>query len=643
MADGASSGVIQLAGAAPFDLGTVRVNPPAREVERGGRRVVLEPRVMQALVALASVRPAVVTRDELIARCWDGRYVGDNAIHRVMSRLREVATDLGDGAFRIETIARVGYRLVVDESGSTPSLSTPSKKTPRPAAALSPRMVVAIAVLLGLAGLATALAWVHGSRPAGAVTVSVTGDGGPQSAGFARDVALDVATMTAPRADELSVIDPSASPSDFVARVGLRPGPHARADLELRTPGDSEVLWSEIIEAPAGEADLRGDAAARLGALFFCAAPTARARPGLDATTVRLQIAACMRMNENPDALAGDLLREVVRRAPQDASAWGMLAIADAGQIDGQPPAHWDDSQRLHKAQAEEAIRRARSLEPSSSAATLAEAYLAPCNQWRNRLLMLDRGIASEPGYAMFYDARSQVSVRTGRVAESISDARHAVALNPFSPLLRSDLITSLAYSGQLDAARAELQSAQRTWPNSGILNDAWFHVEFRYGDPAKLRRAVVAGDARVKFEDVSANILALLAARETPTPQNIERAAGLADDARPNRMSYQWRVQVLGQFGQIDEIYQPPPDAGKLEELSWATYIFFRSYMGAVTSDRRFMGLADRVGLTRFWRETGSWPDFCYSPALPYSCKAEAARLDRERTGTSSKSTALR
>ena len=73
MADGASSGVIQLAGAAPFDLGTVRVNPPAREVERGGRRVVLEPRVMQALVALASVRPAVVTRDELIARCWDGR------------------------------------------------------------------------------------------------------------------------------------------------------------------------------------------------------------------------------------------------------------------------------------------------------------------------------------------------------------------------------------------------------------------------------------------------------------------------------------------------------------------------------------------------------------------------------------------
>jgi DNA-binding winged helix-turn-helix (wHTH) protein len=103
---------VELARTAAFALGLLRVVPAAREVERDGVRETLEPRVMQVLVALAQAGGEVVGRDELIARCWEGRIVVDSAINRVISRLRRLSTTLGEGCFRIDTVARVGYRLV---------------------------------------------------------------------------------------------------------------------------------------------------------------------------------------------------------------------------------------------------------------------------------------------------------------------------------------------------------------------------------------------------------------------------------------------------------------------------------------------------------------------------------------------------
>jgi DNA-binding winged helix-turn-helix (wHTH) protein len=98
---------IVLATEPPFQLGGLCVAPALRQVEWGGERRILEPRVMQVLVALRGGQ--IVGRDELIARCWDGRVVGENAIQRVISLLRQLAAETG--AFRIETITKVGYRI----------------------------------------------------------------------------------------------------------------------------------------------------------------------------------------------------------------------------------------------------------------------------------------------------------------------------------------------------------------------------------------------------------------------------------------------------------------------------------------------------------------------------------------------------
>lgn len=105
---------VELAREAPFALGNLTVSPVTRELVRpDGEREVLEHRVMQVLVALARNPGAIVTRDDLVESCWDGRIVGDDAINRVISRLRKSAEGVGQGGFRIETLTKVGYRLVL--------------------------------------------------------------------------------------------------------------------------------------------------------------------------------------------------------------------------------------------------------------------------------------------------------------------------------------------------------------------------------------------------------------------------------------------------------------------------------------------------------------------------------------------------
>jgi DNA-binding winged helix-turn-helix (wHTH) protein/tetratricopeptide (TPR) repeat protein len=111
---------IDLAREADFGLGALAVSPSTREVRRGDWREQLEPRVMQVLVALHQAAGHVVSRDELIARCWEGRVVGDDAINRAIGRLRRLSEADGGASFEIETIARVGYRLGVGKAVPAP-------------------------------------------------------------------------------------------------------------------------------------------------------------------------------------------------------------------------------------------------------------------------------------------------------------------------------------------------------------------------------------------------------------------------------------------------------------------------------------------------------------------------------------------
>jgi formylglycine-generating enzyme required for sulfatase activity/DNA-binding winged helix-turn-helix (wHTH) protein/dienelactone hydrolase len=134
---------VDLAREPDFALGNLQVQPSSREVVGAGQREVLEPRVMQVLVALARRRGQVVSRDQLIETCWAGRVVGEDAINRCIAKVRRLGET--HGAFSLETIARVGHRLT-EQAGEQPV--TAESVAPAPSPKQRPRWMAALAVVV---------------------------------------------------------------------------------------------------------------------------------------------------------------------------------------------------------------------------------------------------------------------------------------------------------------------------------------------------------------------------------------------------------------------------------------------------------------------------------------------------------------
>lgn len=127
-------GVIDLARAPNFAIGKPRCSPSTLEVVWAERSEILQPRVMQVLICLAEAGGAVVSRDDLVRRCWGGRIVGDDAINRCIAKIRQLATADGAPAFTVETVPRVGYRLSPKEAPPAHRIEAiaPPPPPPRP-------------------------------------------------------------------------------------------------------------------------------------------------------------------------------------------------------------------------------------------------------------------------------------------------------------------------------------------------------------------------------------------------------------------------------------------------------------------------------------------------------------------------------
>ncbi len=106
--------------ALPLCIGEFSVRPASNEIvgPAGLRR--LRPRLMLVLLRLAAEPGAVVPRQTLLDDVWPRREVADEVLSRTIAELR---TALGDDAREsryIETIPKVGYRLIADVAPVAP-------------------------------------------------------------------------------------------------------------------------------------------------------------------------------------------------------------------------------------------------------------------------------------------------------------------------------------------------------------------------------------------------------------------------------------------------------------------------------------------------------------------------------------------
>lgn len=95
-----------------YCLGEWTVRPHRNRIERGGESVHLAPKTMAVLDCLAKASNSVVTRQEIFDTVWPGAVVSDDALSQRIADIRKVFGDSAQQPKIIETIPKVGFRLI---------------------------------------------------------------------------------------------------------------------------------------------------------------------------------------------------------------------------------------------------------------------------------------------------------------------------------------------------------------------------------------------------------------------------------------------------------------------------------------------------------------------------------------------------
>ena len=493
----ARSAPIDLAREADFALGAAIVRPSLSEVVIGDQTIRLQPRVMQVLVALVRAGGEVVSRDDLLASCWGGLAIGDDAINRCIGRLRRLAEEEIPGAFAIETLPRIGYRLSRGDEGA-PARAVPVR---RRHSVTTWRVAAAVVLALVLAGSGWFLLGLPGWPESGAGVAVMPFDTEPGDA-LTRDFADGVADEVA---STLTSSDLKAAPADTGAgltrlerdavstRLGAaftlggrvqRDGAALAVTVVIDDARRHEVLWSSNFSRPANQAQaMQEQVAAKVANVLHCALDARNFQGGrIDPDTLRLYLHACDVLGSGDVARIRDAFQQVLTREPQFGRAWANFAMANAVWSEQLPP----DQAATARQEARSDATRAIQLDPTSGIAYVALSLLAPPpGHLMERQALLLKGLALSPDTAPLNYRECELLEQAGRYNEAVVFERRAVVLDPLDSGFTASLAGDLAMGGRVAEARALFERDMRIWPDDSDLRGMHIGTEARFGDPS--------------------------------------------------------------------------------------------------------------------------------------------------------------
>lgn len=468
---------MQLAHEAARWLGPVEVRPATLKVAWPGGCEVLQPRVMQVLVALAQAAGEVVGREDLIAACWDGRIVSEDAVNVVVAQVRKLGQRTG--AFELETISRVGYRLVV--AGAAAAAAEPKPVLDRRSA-----------LTLGVVGVAAAgagggvAAWRFLGAGRGPVTVAVlpfSGEGGVSPAlmgGLAREVRNHLCRVAGLRV----VADASASAA--AAENGAAPataarlqadwlvdgrvaadGEGVRISLSLRDADRGRQLWTQTVSGRADELfatldrvslAVVAEVAGRLPEAS-AARPPPRARDGrafLPVMEAETELARTRMLRVETAEVSAEAAAAADRAARQAQAALAidrndvraLLVLATLARNGWSnrvtPPGATPAARRTIAA---DYVGRALLADPNDAAALGALGDLRRREwRWSEAESLLARAVAGDPSLVEARFAYGSLLATLGRGLEARAQAEELVRLDPLDGWRRGFLLSRVRY-----------------------------------------------------------------------------------------------------------------------------------------------------------------------------------------------------
>jgi tetratricopeptide (TPR) repeat protein len=480
----------------------------------------------------------------------------------------------------------------------------------------------AIALLLALTaiGLFFWRAW----QPENAATVAISaGDHSSASENYARDLLAQLGQLQSAKPGALRLVGPEdRKRAGMVFEVtGTTEGQQARTNLVLLDGRTGDLMWSSAFERPVSRiGDLRQQLGYTAATVLECAVEAHQGgRDALRRDVLKQYLNACARFSTGQGQTLSDLVplfRRVIAAAPHFEGAWAKLLRSEtnayvAGNVGLRPEIERD-------------IAAAQRVHPDMPATLLAQFDLLPDNAFGQRLSLIDRAIAADPGNADAVAFRSEALFAVGRVRESLDDARRAVQIDPISPDIRRNYIFSLAQTGRTEGALDEIAKAERIWPGSDAVDDAKFAFHLRFGDPRVAWQMIQTGEVPAAWIDARS----FIQARITRDPKDIDLATKDAKAAyATDPSSFQHLVQTFTILDREHDLL-PILMTAPLKDAIFVTDVTFRPAARELWRNPEALRYAQRIGLLSYWQASGKWPDFCFETDLPYDCKKEAAKL---------------
>ena len=392
--------------------------------------------------------------------------------------------------------------------------------------------------------------------------------------------------------------------------------------VDERTSGS---VWTATFDRPAGLTDVapRQIAVAASQVLRCGIGGAARYRKPLADETLSIFFNYCEEYwadtagKEMNPTRALDLARRVVAAAPDFSGGWSALAEAANFALRGNEIM---DVAALRQ-EAKKAAERALELDKQNSEAYQALAGLQPPFAYAQRENLHLKSIAVRPsdcgceyvGYGGFLN-------RVGRNAEAVVAFKRAHDMIPLSADVATNAAESLLVVGRADEARQIVTEELKAWPNYSNVRQILIRSAFWTGRHDEALKLLADPATKLPQEERIALAAGLQAVRSGDAAGKANAVKSLTQLAARGSVDGALLITALAALGANDDALTVA--AGRVErEGPRALPILFEPPLAAARRSPKFAQIAQRFGLTNYWRKSRRIPDFCKEAGRPAIC----------------------
>ena len=323
------------------------------------------------------------------------------------------------------------------------------------------------------------------------------------------------------------------------------------------------------------------------------------------------------------------LYRRVVAQAPGFADGWGALAYAYAHAASVRE----SGEARILRDRARAAAERALALDHANGLAQVALAINRPAiGNWLQIERALRKALAWYPDEPQLLFTLAMELGSVGRFSEALALAERVTGLLPPSPNLYYFRIRALWALNRLEEADRMMAEAASLYPSQFGLWFLRFYIPMFSGRPGAAialsedREQRPTGISTAEFD----SILRVARAIQRPNPsavdavvaeqmQRARQGAGYAENAIQfacalGRVDTAFAIAdayYMGRGFTVPEVRFTPEQGSYSPPGDRMTAFLFMPVLAPMRADPRFGRLVAALGLEKYWKESGSRPDY--------------------------------